>query len=100
MLSTNVCDFSAYKRLHPEREEEKNIYSLESGSPFPKKTRSEHDKGFRDFLEVQKVIVLQVCQNEVVLKRVVIIALSSLCGYVSFDGNDFPRFRNIMKYAK
>ncbi|VIO98796.1 RNA recognition motif [Brugia malayi] len=47
---------SAYKRLHPEEEEEKmkRIISLRGSSPSAKKMRKESDKEFYDFIEVQK----------------------------------------------
>ncbi|VDN95672.1 unnamed protein product [Brugia pahangi] len=47
---------SAYKRLHPEEEEEKmkRIISLRGSSPLAKKIRKESDKEFYDFIEVQK----------------------------------------------
>ncbi|VDO46076.1 unnamed protein product [Onchocerca flexuosa] len=48
---------SAYKRLHPEEEEEKTtrMASVERSSPLTKKMRNESDKKFYDFVEVQKV---------------------------------------------
>lgn len=48
---------SAYKRLHPEKEEEKTrgIVPVEGSLPSAKKTRNEDDKEFHDFVEVQKV---------------------------------------------
>ncbi|EJD76605.1 RNA recognition domain-containing protein [Loa loa] len=47
---------SAYKRLHPEEEEEKTkeIVSVKDSSPSPKKMRNENDEEFHDFIQVQK----------------------------------------------
>uniref|UniRef100_A0A915PXN7 RRM domain-containing protein n=1 Tax=Setaria digitata TaxID=48799 RepID=A0A915PXN7_9BILA len=46
---------SAYKRLHPEDTEKKNqAFPVNGNSPPIKKMRDEKEKGFYDFIEVQK----------------------------------------------
>lgn len=59
LIDISIC--SAYKRLHPEEEEEKSrgIVPAKSSSPLTKKMRNEDDKEFNYFVQIQKVNTIE-----------------------------------------